>query len=442
MQRTNRPAHVLSAGVVPVVFGTLLAIGCGDDDSSPSDAESAADSSEDSDAADSMPADSGDADSGDSDSSGDDSGDDSDDDGADTGADNGEPHALLTVQGIYNHVIDNDVTNVHDLLGDMPASMRESYVLMEDTRSRHLSDLEHPRLIMYGLDARFMLSAGGVEEDPLYEVIEMAELDSTTGQWIFRQLDFQQDPPALSSNDAACIGCHGDPVRPIWGNYPDWPGAYGANENDLTSGQVTVMLDLLANQDQTARYHHLALPDEHSIANNYSFYLPTRGYGFANTSFNFELVVAQSDGLVTRMSLVEGWDELRYDLVAAYWCGRGDSSDVFAALGLSGPNDFQLHGPVFEAEPGGFGWNQGSTGLDDVVIFRVIDRIAAEDSAMAATLEAAEPTRSEWVRHWFDLRGDARADWLSDFDLYDYDLRPQELLPAVSGDMCRYLESR
>ena len=385
----------------------------------------------------------GESDGGDGDSGeGGDSGGDSDSGDDDSNSDNGEAHELLTVQGIYAHVLEHEITNVRDLLSELPASMRESYVLMEDTRSRHLSELEHPRLIMYGVDARFLMSAGGVPEDPLYEVIEMAELDSATGEWIFRALDFEQSPPALSSSDDSCIGCHGDPVRPIWGNYPDWPGAFGANENHLTADQVEVMMRLLSDQEQTSRYHHLALPSEHSVANNRSFYLPTRSYGYANTAFNFELVVAQSDGLVTRMSFAEGWDELRYDLVAAYWCGRGSAADVFAALGLNGPNDFQLNGPVFEAEPGGFGWNQGSTGLDDVVIFRVIDRIAADDPAMADALSAAEPTRSQWVRHWFDLRGEPRAQWLRDFDLYDYDLRPQELLPAVSGEMCSYLEAR
>lgn len=423
--------------VGPALLGVMLAIGCGDEGDPSADGESSSPTTENADDSDSG----GDDGAGTQGGGGSDDGDGSDD-GGDPNTDSGEAHELLTVKGIYAHVLEHDITNVRDLLSELPASMRESYVLMEDTRSRHLSELEHPRLIMYGLDARFLMSAGGVPEDPLYEVIEMAELDSETGEWIFRALDFQQTPPSLSSSDETCIGCHGDPVRPIWGNYPDWPGAFGANENDLTPDQAQVLLQLLSDQEQSSRYHHLVLPDEHSVGNNYSFYLPTRSYGFANTSFNFELVVAQSDGLVTRMSFVEGWDELRYDLVAAYWCGRGDAADVFAALGLDGPNDFQLHGPVFEAEPGGFGWNQGSTGLDDVVIFRVLDRIAADDPGMAAALSATEPTRTQWVRHWFDLRGDARAQWLEEFDLYEYDLRPQELLPAAAGEMCGYLESR
>ena len=356
--------------------------------------------------------------------------------------DNGETHEMLSVQGIYDYVIDNDVDNVRDLLSALPESMGGSFVLMEETRSRHQASLEHPRLIMYGLDARFILSAGGVPDDPLYEVIEMAELDRETGEWIFRALDFQTDPPELGADDSSCQSCHGSPTRPIWGSYPEWPGAFGADEDNLTEAQASTLMGIKDAQQDSTRYHHLQFPGEHSIANNRTLYLPSRSYGYANTAFNFELVVAQADGLVTRMSREEGWDTLKYDLIAAKWCGEGSTQDVFGALGLDGANDFQLHRPVFEATPGDFGWNQGSTGLDDVVVFRVIDHVARTDPEMAAALAGAEPRRTEWIDHWFELRGDARAQWLLDFDLYDFDLRPQELLPAASGAMCSYLQGR
>lgn len=369
-----------------------------------------------------------------------------DGDGPEPGDGDGQTYELLTVQGIYQHVIDHEIDNVRDLLSALPRSMGDSYVLMEDTRSRHMADLEHPRLIMYGLDARFLMSAGGVPDDPLYEVIEMAELDAQTGQWIFRALDFGQDPPALGASDQSCQGCHGSPVRPIWGHYPDWPGAFGADENDLTAAQASVLLDLMDTQAQTDRYHHLQLPGVHEVANNRTFYLPSRAYGYANTSFNFELVVAHADGLVTRMSQASDWAARRYDLVEAFWCGTASAYEIMRQLGLDGPNDFQLDGPVFDALTGSdyeqFGWNQGSTGLIDVVIFRVIDQIARTDPQMAAALDAIEPTRSEWIRHWFELRGEERAQWLASFDLYDFDLRPQELVPRAAGPMCDYLASR
>lgn len=285
-----------------------------------------------------------------------------------------------------------------------------------------------------------ILSAGGVPEDPLYEVIEMAELDADTGEWIFRALDFQSDPPALGDSDASCQGCHGNPVRPIWGNYPDWPGAFGENENDLTGPQSEALSAMNQTQGSSERYHHLLLPDG-------DLYLPSRAYGYANTAFNFELTVAQADGLVTRMMAADDWDTRKYDIVSGKWCDgtNGSPEDVMRGLGLDGSNDFQLHSPIFEASGDGyeeFDFNQGSTGLLDVVVFRVIDRIVSTDPEMAEALSAVEPRRTEWITHWFDLRGDAREAWIGEFDLYEWDLRPQELLPAARADMCAYLDNR
>lgn len=364
-----------------------------------------------------------------------------DDSGADSGdGGSGTTHEMLSVQGIYDYVLAHDIDNVSDLLAALPASMGGSFVLMEDSRSRHLSDLDHPRVIMYGLDARFIMSAGGVPEDPLYEVIEMAELDEQSGQWIFRALEFDSDPPTLGDSDASCQGCHGRPVRPIWGNYPDWPGAFGANENALTGPQSEALSAMHQTQSASERYHHLQLPDG-------SLYLPSRAYGYANTAFNFELTVAHADGLVTRMMATDDWDSKKYDIVRGEWCGGAaeGAEEVMEALGLDGPNDFQLHSPIFEATAQGydaFGFNQGSTGLVDVVVFRVIDNIARVDPEMAAALSAIEPRRTEWTTQWFELRGDARDAWLREFDLYESDLRPQELLPAAASDMCAYLERR
>lgn len=293
---------------------------------------------------------------------------------------------------------------------------------------------------MYGLDARFIMSAGGVPEDPLYEVIEMAELDAQTGQWIFRALEFDSDPPRLGDSDASCQGCHGNPVRPIWGNYPDWPGAFGANENSLTAPQSAALSAMHETQQVSERYHHLQLPEG-------DLYLPSRAYGYANTAFNFELTVAHADGLVTRMMAADDWDLKKYEIVRGEWCGGTAESaeEVMEAIGLDGPNDFQLHSPIFEATAEGyeaFGFNQGSTGLVDVVVFRVLDHIARVDPEMAGALRAVEPTRTEWTTQWFELRGDARDAWLREFDLYESDLRPQELLPAAAEEMCAYLESR
>src|SRR5262245_11298685 len=93
---------------------------------------------------------------------------------------------------------------VRDVLRALPASMGESFTLMEASRSRQEASIDRPRLIMYGTDARFLVAVSTDPADPLYEVIEMAELDEASGKWRFRDLDMRTTPPRLSDDDAAC----------------------------------------------------------------------------------------------------------------------------------------------------------------------------------------------------------------------------------------------
>src|SRR5262249_2377892 len=79
-----------------------------------------------------------------------------------------------------------------------PASMGESFTLMETSRSRHAASRERPRIIMYGTDARFLVAASTDPADRLYEVLEMAELDEASGKWRFRDLDMRATPARLS----------------------------------------------------------------------------------------------------------------------------------------------------------------------------------------------------------------------------------------------------
>ncbi|MEM9190990.1 MAG: hypothetical protein AAGF12_17525 [Myxococcota bacterium] len=347
----------------------------------------------------------------------------------------------LTVDGVYNLVRQHEIRDVNTLIAALPDDLRRSFTLMEESGSRHLASLEHPRMILYGLDARLLFAASSDPADPLYDTIEMAEMDMVTGEWVFRVIDFSVDPPVLSSDDSGCVGCHGAPARPIWGNYPDWPGAFGGDDDRLTSAQADAVMQMKQQEHQSRRFDHLIYPSDHSIANNRTLYLADRSYGYANTVFNFELAVAVADGIVRRMELSEAWPARGYDVVAAHLCGGSveDLTRAFDHFAIQGRNDFQLAKPIGEANGEGydtFGWNQASTGLEDIVVFRVLDRLVALDDGLATAVEPIESTRSRWITHWFELRGDARASWLRDFDLYDYDLRPQELLPRVRGAVC------
>ncbi|MEM9563058.1 MAG: hypothetical protein AAGA93_10590 [Actinomycetota bacterium] len=350
----------------------------------------------------------------------------------------------LSTAGIVELVEGQAITNVADLLSALPPYMGESFVLMDESRSRHRASIDYPRLILYGPDARLLIGVSSHPADPLREVVELAELDETSGLWRFSQLDFRTT--FVHDTDASsCAGCHGSPQRPIWGSYPDWPGAFAGDDERLTGPQAHSLMRLKA--DPIDRFHTIVFPSDHSIQNNGQLYLPSRQYGYANTSFNFELNAAVADGLARRIVNHPSWATDGNRLLAMQWrCdGRYDPAGrdaLYNRFGIDGTNDFQLQSPVFDAtaaQRDEYDWNQGSTGLDDSVAFRTLDLAAERDPALEAIL-AAEPLFVTLSNAWFGVLGAERSEFLRVNGLYEVDFRPQNLSGGFVARVCAHLE--
>lgn len=349
----------------------------------------------------------------------------------------------LSTAQLVTMVEENQITNVADFLSALPPFMGESFTLMEKSRSRHQASTEYPRLIMYGPDARILIGVSSHPSDPLREVAEIAELDETTGLWRFSQFDFT-NAFVHDTNAESCAGCHGSPQRPIWGEYPNWPGAFAGRDERLAGGQTTTLMNLKT--DPLDRFHHLVFPSDHSIQTNGQFYLSTRDYGYANTSFNFELNAAVADGIARRIIGHPRWKTDGYRMLAVQWdCGRNvDAAGIDAMYNLfdiDGNNDFQLESLVFEAnddQRNEYDWNQGSTGLDNSVAFRTLDLAAQQDSALGAII-GSDQFFIDLSNYWFNILGAERSEFLRTNGIYDIDFRPQNLGGGFVGRVCDYL---
>ncbi len=352
----------------------------------------------------------------------------------------------LSTAQLVTMVEENKITNVADFLSALPPFMGESYTLMEESRSRHQASTEYPRLIMYGPDARILIGVSSHPSDPLREVVEIAELDEDTGLWRFSQFDFT-NAFFHDTNAESCAGCHGFPQRPIWGEYPNWPGAFAGSDERLAGGQSTTLMRLKS--DPLDRFHHVVFPSDHSIQNNGQFYLPTRQYGYANTSFNFELNAAVADGIARRIIGHPNWATEGYRMLTAQWdCSRNLNAAQIDAMynrfGIDGNNDFQLESPVFEAKASQrdeYDWNQGSTGLDNSVAFRTLDLAAQQDPGLAAIVDA-DQLFVDFSNYWFNILGADRSAFLQANGIYETDFRPQNLGGGFVGRVCDYLASK
>ena len=157
-----------------------------------------------------------------------------------------------------------DIGSVEELLAALPAPQRARYALMFDSRSLQGASPENPRVILFGPDARFILTFNGSPVQRGFRVIETMEFDDASKEFHLRELTFPEhpagaDPVVVSAvNPPRCARCHGSPPRPVWDSFPLWPGAYGERYGARLSSRERVGLAaFLAQQPAHPRYRQL-----------------------------------------------------------------------------------------------------------------------------------------------------------------------------------------
>jgi hypothetical protein len=158
----------------------------------------------------------------------------------------------------------HDVGTVEELLAALPEAQRRNYALMFDSRSLQAAGYDQPRVILYGPDARFVLTFNGTDAQRGFRLVETLEFDVTTRQFHTRELEFPERSGGAAAvrvsapDPGRCVPCHGNPTHPVWDSFPLWPGAYGERYNSTLSEPERAGLErFLARQPSHPRYRYL-----------------------------------------------------------------------------------------------------------------------------------------------------------------------------------------
>jgi hypothetical protein len=129
------------------------------------------------------------------------------------------------------------------------------HTLMYKSLSLHESSFTEPRAIVFGPDAKFILTFNGNRRQRGGNAIEVVEYNEQLKQFEFREIAFSYGNSAAfgelglrrdeilirnrgvlisKPNPRKCQQCHGQNNSPIWASYFVWPGAYGSNDDHLT----------------------------------------------------------------------------------------------------------------------------------------------------------------------------------------------------------------
>jgi hypothetical protein len=157
-----------------------------------------------------------------------------------------------------------DIGSVEQLLAALPAPQRARYALVFNSRSLQGATPELPRVILFGPDARFILTFNGSPAQRGFRVVETMEFDDAEKEFRLRELVFPEraagaDQVQVSEvNPTHCARCHGAPPRPVWDSFPLWPGAYGERYGArLTARERAGLGAFLALQPAHPRYRQL-----------------------------------------------------------------------------------------------------------------------------------------------------------------------------------------
>lgn len=158
----------------------------------------------------------------------------------------------------------HDIGTVEELLAALPQTVRSRFALMFESRSLQGATFNAPRAILFGPDARFIVTFNGDPGERGYQTIETLEYDAQTKEFRFRELQFPSNGAGATGvvtsaiNPVRCTRCHGNPARPVWDTHPLWPGAYGERYlAGLSRNELAGLSIFLARQPDHPRYRHL-----------------------------------------------------------------------------------------------------------------------------------------------------------------------------------------
>lgn len=130
-------------------------------------------------------------------------------------------------------IAERQVSSVERALDLLPYSLRAHFALVFRSRSLQQASLANPRVILFGDDARFVVTFNGQADQRGFDSLEVMEYDDQESRFEFREIKFPGGATPtgrvlVSEPDPAkCGACHGHPARPIWDTHPSWPGAFG-----------------------------------------------------------------------------------------------------------------------------------------------------------------------------------------------------------------------
>jgi hypothetical protein len=158
-----------------------------------------------------------------------------------------------------------ETLTISEILSRLPLNFRSGFTLMHTSRSAQGASAKNPRVIMFGDDARTIMTFNGSHENHGHDKLEFASVNPKTQRLEFRSIQFPANDSKTGLakfsqvNPPLCLGCHGKTPHYIWGQYARWPGAFGSQDDvlELAAGEREALAAFRKTATMHPRYQHL-----------------------------------------------------------------------------------------------------------------------------------------------------------------------------------------
>jgi cytochrome c553 len=228
-----------------------------------------------------------------------------------------------------------NIGSVEELIAALPAVQRNRYALVFESRSLQGATLENPRVILFGPDARFIVTFNGSSAQRGFRVVETMEFDDESREFRLRELQFPEPAAGVDKvvvselNPQRCARCHGAPPRPVWDTFPLWPGAYGERYRAKLSARERAGLSaFFAHQATHPRYSQLLGAKRFADPQTFRSSALSQYTGIPEEPPNAELAIylsrLQAQSIARQLVRQPAFDLYRYALLglADNACGR------------------------------------------------------------------------------------------------------------------------
>lgn len=232
----------------------------------------------------------------------------------------------------------NRAMKVDQALALLPLDLLSNYALVFNSRSLQGASFTNPRAILFGSDARLIISFNGDATQKGYDALEVMEYQDEGHQFVFREIEFPQGDAGeqrlriSEPNPHRCLFCHGAPPRPIWDTHPIWPGAYGERYLvPLGNSEAQGLKDFLGTRSSNSRYQYLrnveVFGDPNTFAPNAKFLYSGTEVEPPNAHLSRLLAGLNAEAMIQDIVSSPRFHLLRYAALASLAKDCGDLSN-------------------------------------------------------------------------------------------------------------------